>query len=242
MTQYFISSLATAVANAIVVAFAPTQAHASTTVCTPIFNPPGVAPGSPISADLGTTPPCPAATVSVSLNTVGSGLVANQVGTVFATDEITGLGTNNFTRTSGTGVGIGALAETVSGPTTQSYTVSYSHTVVDPYFFFSRTDNFGVFKFYNAFSLLQAYQASLSPGNQVTVNGNSNQDSGFVVQLIGAAKSFQFDYINYSSDDSMSVFTTGPAGLVPPAPGPLPLVGLGVAYSLSRRLRQRISR
>lgn len=239
MTRFFASTFAAAVASAMVLALAPSQAQAVTTVCTPIFTPPNVAPGSAISADLGTASPCPPPTVTVSLNTVGNGLAMDQVGTVFSTDWITGLGTNDFMRTSPTAVGIGALAETMSGPTTQSFTLTYSKPVVNPYLFFAWIDGFSEYKFNNPVSLLQAYKATLS-GNTVTSSGDNNQDSGFVVQLTGMSSSFTFDIVNQSSDNTVAVFTTGPAGLVPPVPGPLPVVGLGIAYSMSRNLRRRI--
>jgi hypothetical protein len=239
MTRFVASTFAAAAASAMVAALAPGQAHALT-VCTPVFTPPNVAPGSPISANLGTASPCPHPTVTVSLNTVGNGL-ASDVGVVYSTDYITGLGTDNFTRTSTTSIAIGALAETTSGPTTQAFTVSYSQPFVDPYLFFSWTDNFSVFKFYNPFTLLQSNGAS-SSGSEVTPSGSNDQDSGFVVQLTGTYSNINFDYINYSQDNSVSVFTTGSSLVVPPpsVPGPLPVAGLGFAYSMSRKLRRRI--
>jgi hypothetical protein len=239
VTRFFASTLPAAVVGAMVLGLAPNQADAATTVCTPVFMPPNVAPGSPISADLGTTSPCPPPTVTVSLNTVGNGLAMDQVGTVFSTDLITGLGTSDFMRTSPTAVGIGALAETMSSPTTQSFTLTYSKPVVNPYLFFAWIDGFSEYKFNNPVSLLQAYKVTLS-GNTVTSSGDNNQDSGFVVQLTGMSSIFTFDIVNQSSDNTMAVFTTGPAGLVPPVPGPLPVVGLGIAYSMSRKLRRRI--
>lgn len=227
-----------------VLACAPGKAFASTTVCTAVFSPPGVAPASPITASLGTASPCPSTSVSMTLNTVGSGLATDQVGTVHSSDLITGLGTNNFVRTSPTSVGIGALAETPSGPTTQSFTVTYSQPVVDPYFFFSFIDRFSVYKFYDPVSLLQSFNANLwGIDEQIVISsGNSDQDSGFVVQLTGTSSSFAFDIINYSSDNTVAVFTTGPASLAPQgAPGPIPLAGVGIAFSMSRRLRRRIN-
>jgi hypothetical protein len=241
MTKASSSPLVAAVTSAMVLAWAPGEAFASTTVCTPTFNPPGVAPASPITANLGTVSPCPSTSVSMTLNTVGSGLSTDQVGTVHSSDLISGLGTNNFVRTSPTSVGIGALAETLSGPTTQSFTVTYSQPVVDPYFFFSFIDGFSEYKFYDSVSLLQSFNATLS-GNKVTSNGNNDQDSGFVVQLTGTSSSFAFDIINTSSDNTVAVFTTGPAGLAPQGvPGPIPLAGVGIAFSMSRRLRRRIN-
>jgi len=173
------------------------------------------------------------------LNTVGSGLASQQLGDVFTVDWLTGLGTNNFTRTSPSTVGIGALGDAGSGPTNQAFTLSYSQPVIDPYLFFSWIDNYSEYKFYNPVTLLQANGASLL-GATVTSTGNNNQDSGFVIQLSGTSDTFNFDIVNYSSDNTVALFTTGPAGVVPPVPGPLPVAGLGIAYSLSLKLRRRI--
>jgi len=243
MTRVFLPTFCAAVASAMVLAFIPGRAHAATTVCTPVFMPPDVAPGSPISANLGSTTPCPASSVNVSLSTVGSGLSSQQLGNVFTTyDWLLGLGTNNFTRTSISSVGIGALGDGGSGPVTQSFSVAYSQPVVNPYFFFSWIDNYSEYKFSGPINLLQSNGAS-SLGNNVTSTGSNDQDSGFVVQIIGTSNTFSFDIVNYSSDNTVSIFTTGAADFAPSqVPGPLPLAGVGLAYSMSRRLRRRISR
>lgn len=230
MTRFFASTLAAAAASAMVAALAPGQAHALT-VCTPVFTPPNVAPGSPISANLGTVSPCPPPTVTVSLNTVGSGLASEQTGYVFTNDGITGLGTNNFTRTSVSSVGIGSTANT-----TQPFKVSFSQPVTNPYLFFTWFDANTSFKFGDPFSLLQSNNASAS-GDTVITNGANNQDSGFVVQMLGTYQDIDFSYINASATNSVSIFT---AGVV--VPGPLPLAGVGITYSMSRKLRRRIIR
>lgn len=226
--------------GAVAITMAPGEALALTTICTATFTPPNVAPGAPLSAAMGTSSPCPASPVTVTLNTVGAGLVSDGVGTVYAADQITGLGTNLFTRTSIGSVGIGALADTGSGPTTQSFTVTYSSNVVDPHLFFSWTQNYSEFRFFNPVTLLQANDVALGAGNTLTSSGGSGQDSGFVVQLAGTYKTVRFDFVNYSSSNSTAVFTAGASGVLPPVPGPLPAVGLGLAYSLSRRLRRRL--
>jgi hypothetical protein len=231
MPRFSASTVAAAAAGAMVVALTPDQAHAIT-VCTPVFTPPNVAPGSPISANLGTVMPCPPPTVTVSLDTVGSGLASQATGEVFINDGITGLGTNNFTRTSITGVGIGSAANT-----TQPFKVSFSKTVANPYLFFTWFDPSTSFKFADPFALLQSNNASVS-GDTIITTGANNQDSGFVVQMLGAYKDIDFTYTNASSTNSVSVFTAG----VTPVPGPLPVVGLGIAYSMSRKLRRRIIR
>lgn len=243
MTRVFLPTFCAAVASAMVLAFIPGRAHAATTVCTPVFMPPDVAPGSPISANLGSTTPCPASPVTVSLSTVGSGLSSQQLGNVFTTyDMLSGLGTNNFTRTSISSVGIGALGDAGSGPVTQSFSVTYSQPVTDPYFFFSWIENYSEYQFSGPINLLQANGAS-SFGNNVISTGSNNPDSGFVVQMIGTSNTFSFDIKNYSSDNTVAAFSTGAADFAPSqVPAPLPLAGVGLAYSMSRRLRRRISR
>lgn len=226
--------------GAVAITMAPGDALALTTLCTAAFTPPSVAPGAPLSAAMGTSSPCPSTPVTVTLSTVGAGLAFDGVGTVYTTDQITGLGTNLYSRTAIGSVGIGALADTGSGPTTQSFTVTYSSNVVDPHLFFSWTQNYSEFRFFNPVTLLQANDVALGGGNALTSTGGSGQDSGFVVQLVGTYKTITFDFVNYSSGNSTAVFTAGAAGVVPPVPGPLPAVGLGLAYTLSRRLRRRL--
>jgi len=155
---------------------------------------------------------------------------------------LSGLGTNNFTRTSISSVGIGALGDAGSGPVTQSFSVTYSQPVTDPYFFFSWIENYSEYQFSGPINLLQANGAS-SFGNNVISTGSNNPDSGFVVQMIGTSNTFSFDIKNYSSDNTVAAFSTGAADFAPSqVPAPLPLAGVGLAYSMSRRLRRRISR
>lgn len=240
MHRLFASATSISFLGAVALTMAPGDALALTTICTATFTPPNATPGAPVSAPMGTSSPCPSSPVTVTLNTVGSGLASDGIGTVYTTDQITGLGTNLFGRTSISSVGIGALADTGAGPTTQSFAISYSSNVVDPHLFFSWTKNYAEFKFFNAVTLLQGNDASLGPGNVVTSTGGSGQDSGFVVQLAGTYKTVKFDLVNYSSDNSTAVFTAGASGVLPPVPGPLPVAGLGLAYTLSRRLRRRL--
>ncbi|MFM7642926.1 MAG: hypothetical protein ACKO45_15430 [Cyanobium sp.] len=127
-------------------ALAIAPAHAATAVCTVGFGS-SVAPGATIAAALsGPTPPCPVSPVTVSLNT---GAAAGNSGTVFSSDIINGLGTNNFTRTSPTSVVVG------SASTNQLISLTFSQPLANPYLFFSFTQSQESFVFGQPFTLAQ---------------------------------------------------------------------------------------
>lgn len=75
-------------------------------------------------------------------------------------------------------------------------------------------------------------------GSTISGGGNSVND-GFVVRLTGAFLAnmpIAFTYGNTTGAVQSVAFTTGLAQV----PAPLPLMGAGVAFSFSRRLRRRI--
>jgi hypothetical protein len=210
-------------------ALASTPAQAAMVVCTPQFLA-SVNRGDPISADFtGPTPPCPASTVTASLNTTGSQSTAGNSGAVFLNDKIEGPGTNDFTRTSITSVSIG------SDPSTnQPITLSFTQPVNNPYLFFSWLDSNSSFTFTRPIILAQANNASAS-GLTVTLSGSNLQDDGFVVQLPGTHSAINFTYNNTSASFNSVAFTVGV-----PVPGPLPLMGVAIGFGFTRKLRRRI--
>ena len=127
---------------------------------------------------------------------------------------------------------IGVLANNASNVRT----VSFSQAVTNPYLFFTFTDLGTSFTFTDAFTLAQSNNASVS-GQTVTGTGGSNsKNDGFVVQMLGTYSTISFTYNNTTGADQSVAFTAG-ANQVP---GPLPLMGAGVAFGFSRRLRRRI--
>jgi hypothetical protein len=205
--------------------FGPAQAQ--TAVCTPEFTS-TVPPASIISAvQAGAIPPCSAPPATVSIN-VGSSANA---GVVFVGDIIVGLATNNFTRTSVSSVAIASPANTST-----SFTLNFSQPIQDPYLFFTYFDPNTSFTFSQPFTLAQANGAD-SAGQTVSGNGaNGTQDSGFVVGLQGTYSTVDFSYNNNSTLDDSVAFTAGGT----PVPGPLPLLGAGVMFKFSRKLRRLI--
>ncbi len=160
--------------------------------------------------------------------TVGTGANA---GVINGADAIGGSATNNFTRTSVASVDLG-----VNASTNESLSVTFSQAVTNPYLFFTFTDPGTSFTFAQAFALAQANNASVS-GQTVTGTGGSNSaNDGFVVQMLGTYSTINFAYNNTTVSVQSVAFTTG-ANQVP---GPLPLMGAGVAFGFSRRLRRRI--
>jgi hypothetical protein len=205
--------------------FSPSQA--ATFVCTPGFGS-SVTPGGTISAALiGPPPPCPASTVTASLNT---GSPTYNAGIVFASDAIYGLGTSDFNRTSSTSVGIGA-----NGSTNEPISLAFTQPVEDPFLFFSYTDSNTSFIFTQPFILLQSNNANVT-GLTVTTTGANTQNDGFVIQLQGTYSTIGFTYANPSSGFNSVAFTTG----VQAVPGPLPLMGVAMGFGFTRKLRRRI--
>jgi hypothetical protein len=201
-------------------------AQAATSVCTPNFVA-SVTPGATISAVLtGPNPPCPASTVTASLNT---GSPTWNAGEVFLGDIIYGSGTSDFSRTSVTSVGIGANSNT-----NQTINLTFTQPVANPFLFFSYLDLDTSFTFTQPFVLSQAYNASVS-GQTVTSTGSNSQNDGFVVQILGTYSTVNFSYNNTSAIFNSAGFTTGV-----PVPGPLPLLGVGMGFGFTRKLRRRI--
>lgn len=202
-------------------------AQAATSVCTPAFGS-SVSPGATISAVLsGPIPPCPSSPVSANIVT---GAAAANAGVVFPADIILGPGTNDFVRTSPTSVAVAASASSSA-----LISLTFTQTVQDPYLFFSFLDPNTSFTFNQAYTLAQAFNAS-SSGSTVTAVGATNiQDDGFVVQLPGTYSSIGFTYNNSASFANSVALTVGT-----PVPGPLPLMGAGMAFGFSRKLRQRV--
>jgi hypothetical protein len=200
-------------------------AQAVTTVCTPAFGS-SVSPGATISAVLsGPIPPCPSSPVSVSFNT---GAADGNSGVVASTDIIIGPGTNDFVRTSPTSAVIG------SNTTNQLISLAFTQPVQNPYLFFSFIDPVESFVFSQPFILAQASNATVS-GSTVIASGTNSQSDGFVVQMLGTYSSLDFIYNNPTGAYHSVAFTTGV-----PVPGPLPLMGAGMAFGFSRKLRARL--
>lgn len=175
----------------------------------------------------GSIPPCSSTPVTAQV-TVGSGANA---GIINGGDAIGGSATSNFVRTSTSSVDIGAPIST-----NEPIALTFSQPVTNPYLFFTYADNNTSFIFSNLVSLLQANNATLS-GQTVTVSGASNQQNdGFVVQLLGTYSTVNFSYNNANATVNSVAFTAGANAV----PGPLPLMGAGVAFGFSRRLRRRI--
>ena len=205
--------------------FVPAQAQ--TAVCTPAFTS-TVPPATIISAvQMGAIPPCSASPATVSIN-VGSG---DNAGVVFVGDIIGGLATNNFTRTSVSSVAIASPANTST-----SFTLNFSQPIPDPYLFFTYFDPNTSFTFSQPFTLAQANNATVA---SQTVSANStpqSPDNGFVVGMQGTYSSIVFSYNNNATFANSVAFTAGGT----PVPGPLPLLGAGVMFKFSRKLRRRI--
>lgn len=115
----------------------------------------------------------------------------------------------------------------------QPFNVAFSQPVQNPYLFFSYLDQGTSFTFAQPFTLAQAFNASAS-GSTVTAGGaTDNQNDGFVVQMQGTYSSIGFNYNNSNAGAETVAFTTG-------VPGPLPLMGAGMAFGFSRKLRARL--
>jgi hypothetical protein len=159
----------------------------------------------------------------------------------------------NYPATTNTGISIGASDPGVTR------TLTFSQAVTNPFIYASYLDGVSeqsksVFLFSQPFILVQANNAQVDPTNPSKViaivgtfpNGSHNRDSdGFVVQMLGTFSSVNFEYqgFNLPLDPNPAftdtvLFTAGIAS--DPVPGPLPLMGAGVAFSFSRRLRRRI--
>ncbi len=188
--------------------------------------------GAPISATLsGAVPPCPITNTTVNLSSTGS--AAGNSGVVFQADILLGPGTNNFNRTAVSSVGIGANANTI-----ESFTLTFSQPVTNPYLFFNVIDTGETFTFTQPFSLAQASNASVS-GQSVNTTGSNSQNDGFVVNVLGTYSTIDFTYNNPTGIYRSAAFSAG-AIFYPEVPGPLSLMGVGMAFGFSRKLRRRI--
>jgi hypothetical protein len=86
------------------------------------------------------------------------------------------------------------------------------------------------------FALAQANNANVA-GQAVSENGANNyQDDGFVIGMPGAYSTLTSSYNNNATSANSVAFTAGGT----PVPGSLPLLGAGVIFPFSRRLRRRI--
>ena len=117
--------------------------------------------------------------------------------------------------------------------TNQPFNVTYSQPVQNPYLFFSYFDQGTSFTFAQPFTLAQAFNASASGSTVTAVGAADKQDDGFVVQMQGTYSSIGFKYNNSTSGAETVAFTTGVA-----VPGPLPLMGVGIALGFSGKLRK----
>lgn len=204
----------------------PASADAITTICTPNWAA-GTIAGQAITAVLsGPNPPCSAATVTAK---VDFGIGAN-AGTKFPGDILSGLATNQFSRTSPSSVALGIRAST-----SESLGLTFSQPVLNPHLIFVFTDLNSSFTFAQPFTLAQALNATAS-GQTVTTTGSDRQDDGFVVQMLGTYSTVNFTYANSSLIAKSVAFTAGGTAV----PGPLPVLGVSLAYGYSRTLRRRI--
>jgi hypothetical protein len=145
---------------------------------------------------------------------------------VFPPDSIIGPGTNDFIRTSQTSVAVGSTT------TNQLISLAFTQPVQNPYLFFSFIDQVESFVFSQPFILAQASNATVS-GSTVIASGTNSQNDGFVVQMLGTYSSFNFIYNNPTTAYHSVAFTTGVS-----VPGPLPLMGVGIAFGFSGKLRK----
>lgn len=226
---------------------APAPGRALTAVCTADWT--ASQDQSAGGALAGASPPCPASAITATISpllrgdkTPGS-VEAFDWGNIYAT---------NYPATTNTGIAIGA-----SNPG-DTRTLTFSQAVTNPFIYASYLDGSSeqsksVFLFSQPFILVQANNAQVDPAHPSKVvsivgtfpSGAHNRESdGFVVQMQGTFTSITFEYqgFNIPSDDpnytDTVLFT---AGIAPdPVPGPLPLMGAGVAFGFSRRLRRRI--
>ena len=234
--------------GSLAVVAAPAPGRALTTVCTANWTASQTQSASGTLA--GASPPCPASAITATIapllrgdKTPGS-VEAFNWGNIYAT---------NYPATTNSGIAIGA-----SDPGVKR-TLTFSQAVTNPFIYASYLDGASelsksVFLFSQPFRLVQANNAQIDRANPNKVvaivgtspNGAHNRASdGFVVQMLGTFSSVNFEYqgFNLPQDPNPSytdtvLFTAGIAS--DPVPGPLPLMGAGVAFGFSRRLRRRI--
>jgi|GEM_PF-1526825 len=133
----------------------------------------------------------------------------------------------------------------INASTTENLTLTFKEAgvltqVTNPYLFFTYLDTGTSFTFTQPFTLAQANNATASGSTVSATSGAANsQNDGFVVQMLGTYSTINFAYVNTTASVQSVAFTAG-ANKVE-APGPLPLLGAGVAMGFSRRLRRRIS-
>jgi hypothetical protein len=193
------------------------------------------APGTSNPAPLtGSIPPCPVTTTNATVTVGSSGGNAGTVNSPY--DWGSTSGSSNYPTTSLTSIDLGSAANS-----TQSLTLSFSQAVANPLLYFGFFDNNTSFIFSQAFSLLQANNAVKSSSTTVsgTAGSTNSSSDGFTVQVSGTFDSTNplvFQYANTTSGFQSVTFTTG----VLPVPAPLPILGAGVAFRFSRRLRRRV--
>ena len=228
--------------GAIAVVAAPAPGRALTTVCTADWT--ASQDQSAGGTLAGASPPCPASAITATISPLLQGgktpgsVEAFNWGNIFAT---------NYPATTNIGIAIGASNPGVTR------TLTFSQAVTNPFIYASYLDGTSeqaksVFLFGQPFILVQASNAQVDPANPnkvVAIAGSAHnrESDGFVVQMQGTFTSVSFEYqgFNFPAEPQYTdtvLFTAGIAS--DPVPGPLPLMGAGVAFGFSRRLRRRI--
>ena len=226
------------------VVVAPAPGRALTTVCTADWT--ASLTQSASGTLTGASPPCPASAITARIDpllrgdkTPGS-VEAFIWGNIYAT---------NYPATTNTGISIGASDPGVTR------TLTFSQAVTNPFIYASFLDGASeqsksVFLFSQPFILVQANNAQVDPTNPnkvVAIAGSAQNrgSDGFVVQMLGTFTNVNFEYQGFNlPQDPNPTFTDTilfTAGIASDAvPSPLPLMGAGVAFDFSRRLRRRI--
>lgn len=160
----------------------------------------------------------------------------DNVGDVFNQDWSSLSFASGFTLNSNSTTVLGAAPNDVA-----TQTITFGSAVTNPYLFFNYTDaNTDIYLFGLYWTLISS--------NNVTVNGNSvypsitgDQNSGFIVQVLGSfgpTQNLTFSYINFSSVTSTVGFTIG-TPIPEPSTYGLILGGLALAGAAIRRRRNK---
>ncbi|MEB3255448.1 MAG: hypothetical protein VKJ05_03565 [Synechococcaceae cyanobacterium] len=204
-----------------------TPGKALNTVCSAYWSNAAVSGTATSTLNAG-QPPCPPSAITTTV-TVGSGANA---GVVNSSDAITGTGTNSIPRTQPSSIDLG-----IPPTTTENLTLTFSQAVPNPTLFFSYLDPGTSFTFTQAFTLVQANNASASGQTVTAFNSAGNTiNDGFIVRMQGTYSTINFAYANTTGAVQSVAFTAGGTYV----PGPLPLMGASVAFGFSRRLRRRL--